>query len=81
LAFEKLDDEDLCREYFGDVGSPICYDWDIGRAFATFLKLSYFDVFIFTRNEYTCNISPNYWYTLWVARGLFGFKLRFCKCG
>jgi hypothetical protein len=26
LAFEKLDDEDLCREYFGDVGSPICYD-------------------------------------------------------
>ncbi|GAU49294.1 hypothetical protein TSUD_89190 [Trifolium subterraneum] len=52
LAFEKLDEEELSyRDYFGDVGPPISYDWDIGRAFATFLKLFYEATLVFSSSQ------------------------------
>ncbi|GAU44167.1 hypothetical protein TSUD_377670 [Trifolium subterraneum] len=51
LAFEKLDEEELSyRDYFGDV-PPISYDWDIGRAFATFLKLFYEATLVFSSSQ------------------------------
>lgn len=42
LAFEKLEDEESSyREFFGKGNPPSNDDWDIVRAFSTFLKLSY----------------------------------------
>ncbi|PNX60375.1 transposon protein, partial [Trifolium pratense] len=52
LAFEKLDElESSYRDYFGDAGPPISYDWDIGRAFATFLKLFYDATLVFSSSQ------------------------------
>jgi hypothetical protein len=51
-AFERLDSLDIdYRDYFGVDGPPISFDWDIGRAFATFLKLFYEATLVFSSSQ------------------------------
>ncbi|XP_073223417.1 zinc finger BED domain-containing protein RICESLEEPER 2-like [Cicer arietinum] len=53
VAFGKLEvEESSYKDFFGEVSPPTSYDWDIARAFATFLKLFYEATRVFSSSQH-----------------------------